>query len=372
MPLRQIPAISAGELSLNAPIPVTRGGFRLDAGRLREILPGARPEGGTDAAITGIASLREAGAGELSFLGNRKYRAQVAATEASVVLLPGDYEGHPKNNQLYLRVENPSLALGLICGEIEKALWPRPAPGAHFSAVIDSSAAVAPDASVGPFCVIEAGAEIGPGAVLDAQVFIGREARVGAGCRLMPRVVLSSYCELGERVRLHSGVIIGADGFGYEETPQGLKKIPQVGRVVIGDDVEIGANTTVDRARFSETRIGAGTKIDNLVQIAHNVCVGRCCIIISQTGISGSVTIGDGAVIGGQVGTVGHITIGAGCVIGSQAGVSCDLPPGSRVTGTPARPVMEMRRSDALKMRLPELFKKVAKLEETAENKTES
>jgi UDP-3-O-[3-hydroxymyristoyl] glucosamine N-acyltransferase len=287
----------------------------------------------------------------------------VAASAASIVLLPPGYSGEPRPDQLFLFVENPSVALARVCARVEQMLWPRPAPGLHPSAVIAPGARVAADATVGPLCVIEEGAVIGARARLQAQVFVGRDAVVGDDCWLQPGVVLAAGCILHERVRLHPGVVVGADGFGYEFVAGRHEKIPQVGAVEIGPDVEIGANTTLDRARFSRTVVGEGTKIDNLVQIAHNVVIGRHCLICAQAGISGSTTVGDYVVLGGQAGLAGHLSIGQGSKVDGQTGVRADLPPGSFVKGTPGLPFQLEQRINVLRPRLPGLFRRVDELE---------
>lgn len=319
--------------------------------------------GATTATINGIAALGAAGPGDLSFLGNPKYKAEVATSRASVVLVPLDYDGEPQANQLFLHVEKPSVGLALVCARIEQALWPRPEPGIHSSAFVAPGAQIASSATVGPLCVIEEGAVIGERAHLQAQVFLGREARVGEDCWLMPGVSVMTQCELQARVRLHSGVVIGSDGFGYEFIGGRHEKVPQVGNVVVEADVEIGANTTIDRARFSRTVIGTGTKIDNLVQVGHNVIVGKHCLLCAQVGISGSTTLEDYVVLGGQVGVGGHITIGKGVKVGGQAGISVDAPAGAYLNGTPAIPYLLERRIAVLRMRLPEVFRRVDALE---------
>jgi UDP-3-O-[3-hydroxymyristoyl] glucosamine N-acyltransferase len=324
-----------------------------------------RVEGEAALPVSGIASLKQAAPGDLAFLGNMKYKADVAGSRATVVLLPEDYEGQPTAGQAFIRLLKPSLALARVCREIERLLWPKPAPGVHASAVVAPGAVVDPAAHVGPQCLIEAGAHIGPGAVLQAQVYVGRDAKVGDDCWLMPHVAVMEYCTLGRRVRLHAGVVVGSDGFGYDTHHGAHEKIPQIGRVAIEDDVEIGANTTLDRARFSETRIGEGTKIDNLVQIGHNVIIGKHCLIVAQVGVSGSTTIEDYVVIGGQAGLTGHLHIGAQSMIGAQSGVIHDLPAKSYVRDSPSLPYMVAQKVHVLKSRLPELFKRLATLEET-------
>jgi len=320
--------------------------------------------GETNVTIRGIAALDTARPGEMSFLGNPKYKAQVAETRASVVLLPAEYAGEPAAGQQFLLVDHPSAALAHICTRIEQTLWPKPAPGIHPSAQIAAGAQIAASATVGPLCVVEAGAAVGERAHLQANVFIGRNAQIGADCWLMPGTIVATECVLGQRVRLQPGAVVGSDGFGYEFVQGRHAKIPQVGTVIVGDDVEIGANTTLDRARFSRTEVGVGTKIDNLVQVGHNVIIGKHCIICAQVGISGSTTLEDYVVLGGQAGLVGHITIGMGSQIGGQAGVPQSLPPKSIVTGNPPLPLKTELRLQLLRQRLPDLFARVTALEE--------
>ncbi len=331
-----------------------------------------RTAGATTETIRDIASLGSARPGDLSFLGNPKYKPEVPGTAASVVLLPADYDGEPKPGQLFLFVDNPSVALARICARIEQSLWPRPAPGVHPSAVVASSAQVAASAHVGPQCVVEDGAVVGEGAVLQAMDFVGRNARIGDHCRLMPRVTVGADCELGRRVRLHSGVVIGSDGFGYEFVRGRHEKVPQIGNVVVGDDVEIGANSAVDRARFGRTVIGEGTKIDNLVQVAHNVVIGKHCILCALVGVSGSVTLEDYVILAGQAGIGGHITLGKGAKVGGRAGVAASVAPGAYVNGNPAIPYMLERRIAVLQQRLPELFRRVDALEQGGEKASSS
>lgn len=319
--------------------------------------------GCTESRVTGIAALTEAEKGDLSFLGNAKYKAQVQASRASVLLLPVDYVGEPGAGQLYLYVANPSASLATFCSRIEQSLWPKPQPGVHPSAVVDPSATISPTATIGPLCVVEGHASIGAGTHLQAQVYLGRGVQVGADCWLQPGVSISAECEIHDRVRLQSGVVIGSDGFGYEFVQGRHVKVPQVGRVVVESDVEIGANTTVDRARFSRTVIGEGTKIDNLVQVAHNVIIGKHCILCAQVGISGSTTLEDYVILGGQVGLGGHIRIGRGAKVDGKSSSTIDLEPGAFVKGSPALPYQLEQRINVLRKRLPELFKRVDALE---------
>ncbi len=329
------------------------------AAEIAAIVSPKSARGTTGATIRGLAALTDAASGDLSFLGNAKYKAEVTASRASIVLLPIDFAGEPQPDQQFLLVDNPSVALAKICSRIEQSLWPKPAPGIHRSAVVEPGAKVAASASVGPQCVVETGAVVGERAYLQAQVFVGHNAVIGDESWLMPGVVVGAECTVGKRVRLQSGVVIGSDGFGYEFVNGRHEKVPQVGYVAVGDDVEIGANTTIDRARFSRTAIGEGTKIDNLVQIAHNVVIGRHCIICAQAGISGSANIEDYVVLGGQVGVAGHLTIHQGTKVGAQSGINGDTEPGSFLNGTPAVPYSLERRLVVLYRRLPELFKRV-------------
>jgi UDP-3-O-[3-hydroxymyristoyl] glucosamine N-acyltransferase len=325
-----------------------------------------RTAGSTTEVIRGIASLGSAREGDISFLGNPKYKAAVASTRASIVLLPPDYAGEPGRNQMHMIVENPSVALARLCSRVEQALWPRPAPGIHPSAAVARDASVAASATVGPLCVVESGATIGEGAHLQAQVFVGRGSAVGRDCWLMPGSVVCAECSLGDRVRLHPGVVVGSDGFGYEFVKGRHEKVPQVGTVEIGNDVEVGSNSTIDRSRFEKTVVGEGTKIDNLVQVGHNVVIGRHCLICAQVGIAGSVTLQDYVVVGGQVGIVGHLTVGAGAMIAAQSGVKDDVPPKASVWGSPSLPLLLEQKITILRNRLPELFKRVDALEKAS------
>ena len=326
----------------------------------------SRTEGATTESIRGIASLGSAQAGDISFLGNAKYKTTVASSRASVVLVPVDYDGSPGANQVHMFVENPSVALARLCSRIEQALWPKPAAGIHPSAVVAPDARVAASATVGPLCVVESGASVGGRTHLQSGVFVGRGAVVGDDGWLQPGSIVCAECTLGARVRLHPGVVIGADGFGYELVKGRLEKVPQVGTVVIGDDVEIGANSTVDRSRFETTAVGEGTKIDNLVQVGHNVVIGRHCLICAQVGIAGSVTLGDYVVVGGQCGLAGHLTVGSGVMIAAKSGVKDDIPAKTSVWGSPSLPLLLEQKIVILRNRLPELFKRVDALEKKA------
>jgi len=319
--------------------------------------------GSTSERVRGIAAINAAETGDLTFLGSPKYKSQVGGSRASVVLLPEDFEGDPAPGQLFLLVKNPSAALATLCARIEHSLWPKPEAGIHPSAVVAPTARVAASATVGPLCVIESGVIVGERVHLQAHVFLGRGVRVGDDCWFQAGVRITADCEIHERVRLQPGVVIGSDGFGYEFTGGRHEKVPQVGCVIIEADVEIGANSTVDRARFSRTVIGLGTKIDNLVQVGHNVIIGKHCILCAQVGIAGSTSLGDYVILGGQVGVSGHLTVGRGVKAGGRAGIVTDLEAGMFVLGMPALPHILEQRINVLRKRLPDLFKRVDALE---------
>jgi UDP-3-O-[3-hydroxymyristoyl] glucosamine N-acyltransferase len=333
------------------------------ATEITEIVQPVRSLGSTSETIRNIAPLDGAVPGDLTFLANAKYRDEVARSRASVVLLPSDHPGEPPAGQLWLFLENPSVGLTRLCQRIECLLWPRPAPGIHPSAVVAADAIIGPGVHVGPLCVVESGAKIGEGSVLHAAVLVGRGAVIGRDCWLGGHSVVAQECVLGARVQLQPGAIIGADGYGYDTVAGRHEKIPQIGIVTLGDDVEIGANSTIDRARFSRTSIGEGTKIDNLVHVAHNCTIGRHCLIVAQVAIAGSTTLGDYVVMGGQVAVAGHLKIGSFSKIGGQSGVLRDLAPKSFVNGTYALPYLLEQKFQVLRPRIPELFRRVDRLE---------
>jgi len=337
------------------------------AAEVEALVKPRRVAGSTACAIHGIAALESAKEGDLAFLSNPKYKAAVKDCAASLILLPLDFDGEPPRGQRWLFVDDPSVALTGLCRHVEMLLWPKPVAGIHPSAVVDPMAKVSPSVHIGPLCVIEAGAEIGENTVIEASAFVGRGAQIGPDCWLMPRTVVGALCVLGRRVKLQPGVIIGGDGFGYNTVEGRHEKIPQLGNVVLEDDVEIGAGCTIDRARFSRTLIGEGTKLDNLVHIGHNVVIGKHCLIVAQVGISGSAVVGDNVIIGGQAGLNGHIKVGDGAKIGGQTGVTRDVAAGVTVWGTPAFPMIAAMKVGLLQERIPELFRRVGKLESLLE-----
>jgi UDP-3-O-[3-hydroxymyristoyl] glucosamine N-acyltransferase len=317
-------------------------------------------EGDSAVVITGVAGLREAQSGQISFLEHSRYLGLLSSTAASVVLVGREIEV-PKGKTV-IRVSHPSSAFGKIVALIS----PKPIryePGVHAKAHVHSSASIDPSASIQPFAVIEAGVRIGARTVVGSGCHIGLESVVGADCLLYSNVAIRERCVIGNRVILHPGVVIGSDGFGYEFLEGQYKKIPQVGIVQLDDDVEMGSNSCVDRGRFGKTWIQKGVKIDNLVQIGHNVIVGEHTAMAAQAGISGSTVIGHHVRIGGQVGTVGHITVGDEAILGAQSGVNHDVPKGKFVFGYPAQEHKEAMKTHANIRRLPYLNERIRKLE---------
>ena len=326
------------------------------AGRLQ-----GRVEGNPEAIITGLAGIREAGEGDLSFVANSRYMAFAATTKATAVIVAEDW-GRPCSATL-IRVKNPDKAFA------ETAAWFTPPAvvfksGIHPAAIVADCAKIGHNVFIGPYCVIEPDVVIGDGCVIYAGCYIGHGSTIGEDCKFYPQITIREYARIGKRVIIHSGTVIGSDGFGYVQEGASRKKIPQIGIVVIGDDVEIGANVTIDRARFGQTRIGNGVKMDNLIQIAHNVTIGDNCVIIAQVGISGSTSIGARTILAGQVGVVGHLEIGSDVIIGAQSGVSKDIPSGVFVTGSPAIPHERFLKNHAHLMRMPDLKEKVTLMEE--------
>jgi UDP-3-O-[3-hydroxymyristoyl] glucosamine N-acyltransferase len=309
--------------------------------------------------ITGAASLAEATAGEVSFFANRKYVGLLRKTRASAVFVPTDFAEPVTAAQI--RVSNPTKAFE----EIVLKLAPKPitfSPGIHPSAIVDPSVHLGERVSIQPYVVIEAGAKIGDDTIIGAGTYIGHETVIGSACQIYPRVTIRERSRIGSRVIIHSGTVIGADGFGFEMVDGRQEKIQQLGIVQIDDDVEIGANTTVDRARFGRTWIQQGVKIDNLVQIAHNVVIGKSSVIVAQTGISGSTRVGERVTMAGQVGIVGHVEIADGSVIAAQSGVSKSVP-GGVWFGYPAGPIEEIKQQIAWIRSLGKLFARVKEIE---------
>jgi len=319
-----------------------------------------RLEGNGDALISGMAGLEDARAGDITFLSNPRYASFVAGTKATAVIVNDAWNGTAPC--AVIRVKNADAAFAVVAS----ILCPPsvvPSSGIHGTAVIAPDVALGKDVSIGPYCVIEKGVRIGDRTVLFAGCYLGVGTTVGVGCRFYPHVTTREYTKIGNRVIIHNGAVIGSDGFGYSKDGNVWEKIPQVGIVEIGDDVEIGANVTIDRARFGKTLICQGVKIDNLVQIAHNVKVGENTAMAAQVGISGSTVIGANVQLGGQSGFSGHLTVGDNSVVGGQAGVIKDVPPATFVSGYPAMEHVKAMKLQAHVARLPELKQKIAGME---------
>jgi UDP-3-O-[3-hydroxymyristoyl] glucosamine N-acyltransferase len=310
--------------------------------------------------IRGVAGIREAMPGDLTFLANSRYDAHLNETAASAVICSREKReaGLP-----LLVVENPYLAFQRAV-RIFRPDHYRPTPGIHPTAVLAADVVLGQDVAIGAHCVVESGARIGDRVVLMSGCYLGHGVAVGDESYLYPRVVVREECVIGARCILHPGAVVGSDGFGFALDGGRYHKVPQVGNVVVGDDVEIGANTTIDRATTHSTRIGEGSKIDNLVQIGHNVVVGRHCIVVAQVGVSGSTELEDYVTLGGQAGLVGHIKIGKGAMVGAQSGVTKSVPTETVVTGYPATQHTLWKRLQALIHRLPDLFQRTRDLED--------
>jgi UDP-3-O-[3-hydroxymyristoyl] glucosamine N-acyltransferase len=318
-----------------------------------------RLEGDPDIDIRGVAAIDDAGPGELTFLTNPKYAGSLRTTRASAVILGETADAAPC---AMLRAALPYLAFARAV-ELFADEW-RPPSGIHSTAVVGRDVKLGIDVSIGPFAMIGDGTRIGPRSIVHAHVFIGREVEIGEDCVVHPRVSIRERIRVGHRVILQDGAVIGSTGFGFARRADGTHhKIPQVGGIVIEDDVEIGANAAVDRPAVGETRIGAGTKIDNLVQIAHGVTIGRNVLLAAQVGVAGSVTIGDDVTLAGQVGVAGHITLGKGVVATAQTGIPNSVEAGAFISGYPAISNRDWLRASAIFRKLPELKKRVADLE---------
>jgi len=330
----------------------------MKASALAEAL-GARLDGNPDLDIRGVAPLERACGSDVSFLANPKYR-EAAGSSAAGAILVGTGDRLP--GKTLLICDDPYVAFARAL-----ALFHPPRtfdPGVHPTAVVGAGCDIARDAHVGPLAVIGEGTRLGPRTVVEAGCVVGRGCVLGEDCHLYPRVVLYDGTELGDRVVLHAGVVVGSDGFGYAHEKGRHVKVPQVGNAVVESDVEIGANTAIDRGTLAETRIGAGTKIDNLVQIGHNVVTGPGCILVAQAGISGSTRLGRGVIFAGQSGAVGHIRIGNGVKVGAKSAVTKDLPDGAFVTGHPAQDHRAWLKERALCGRLEEMARRIKTLEE--------
>ena len=339
---------------------------------LREVLAisgGKLLSGTPEVNITGVAALADAGPGEISFFANPKYLGALRRSRAAAVLVPAGFERFaeaeaeaPAVAAALIAVANPSLAFAQLVERFAPLQETR-APGISPTAIVGRDVRMGRDVCVQPYAVIEDRVQLGDGVSIGAHVYIGADSRIGAGSLLYPHVTIRERSRVGARVIIHSGAVIGSDGFGFEMQGGKHVKIPQTGIVEIEDDVEIGANSTIDRARFGRTIIGTGTKIDNLVMIAHNVVVGPHCVLVAQTGISGSTRLGSYVTLAGQAGVVGHVEIGDQAVIAAKTGVSKDVPAKAVMFGIPAEPLAKAKENIANVRRLPKLVERVRKLE---------
>lgn len=320
---------------------------------------GGEVVGDASTVITGLNGIREARTGEITFVANSKYAALARKTQASAIIIPSDLDFTGNN---IIRSDDPFAAFSKVAELfVDQDVYEF--KGVHPSAVIGDGVEVGENVTIGPNVVIEPRVRIGANSSVMAGCYIGYKVKMGEGVTLHPNVTILDRADIGHRVKIFSGTVIGADGFGFERSDGKHQKIPQMGIVVIEDDVEIGANVTIDRATFSQTIIGRGTKIDNLVQIGHNVITGEHCIIISQVGVGGSTIIGKNAILAGQAGVAGHLTIGEGAIVAAQSGVTGTIEDNSFVSGYPAKPHGHARRVNACLQNLPEYVKKISALE---------
>ncbi len=312
--------------------------------------------------VTGIAGIQEALPGDITFLANPKYLTFIDRTKASAVITSRDIKSA---RCAIIRVENPSLAFTKVVS------WVTPQEshpeGLHSTVIRGKKVILGKDVALAAYVVIEDSVSIGDKTVVYPGCYIGANVKIGRNSIIYPNVSIREESIIGSNVIIHSGTVIGSDGFGFVTVDGIHHKIPQLGKVVIEDDVEIGSNVSIDRARFDKTVIGKGTKIDNLVHIAHNVIIGKNCLIVAQVGISGSTTLGNNVVLAGQVGVVGHVNIGDNSIVMAQSGVSKSLPADSIVWGYPAKPADTAKRTNACVQNLPRLYDTVSELKKKIE-----
>jgi len=324
---------------------------------------GAEVIGDENIVITGISGIKEASPGDITFLANPKYFPLLEKTTASAVIVPQDIISSSKT---ILRTENPSLAFTQVISWLFPSQIKHP-QGIHPTAILGKEVRLGKNVSIGAYTVISDNVLIDDGTIIYPNCYIGYETKIGKNTLIYSGVSIRERVTVGQRVIIHSGTVIGSDGFGFVTLDNKHHKIPQVGTVEIGDDVEIGANVTIDRARFDKTIIGSGTKIDNLVHIAHNVVIGENSLIVAQVGISGSTTLGKNVILAGQVGLVGHINLGDNVIVMAQSGVSKSIPPNTTVWGYPAKPADIAKRINACVQNLPRLYKTVDMLKKKIE-----
>jgi UDP-3-O-[3-hydroxymyristoyl] glucosamine N-acyltransferase len=327
-------------------------------GAIAQLVDG-RLEGDPEIEIEDVAALEDARPGTITFLADAKRASELRSTGASAAIVGEDAAA---GDLPVVCVAHPYLAFV----DVIEAFHPgaAPAPGRHASALVDASARVPDDAHVGPNVVVGRGVVLGPRAVLHAGVCLYEDVVAGADFVAHAGTVVREGSRIGDRVTLHAGVVIGSDGFGYVPTPNGPRKIPQVGRVVLEDDVEVGANSTIDRAGLGETHVERGTKIDNLVMVAHGVQVGRACLLAAQVGLAGGTRLGAGVMLGGQVGSAGHLTVGDGAMVAAKSGLTKDLPGGEAYGGIPAQPLAGWRRAVSGSRRVTEILRRLRRVED--------
>lgn len=323
-------------------------------------------KGKGDITISGVNSLIDALDGHISFLGNKKYKSQVEQSNASAFIVGKDFDSPLRDGKAYIFCERPEVAFShaimIFAPEAVKFK-----PGIHPAAVVHDTALIADTAFIGPCAVIEANAVVGKNSVVNAGCYIGENSKIGDDCLIYANVSIRERCVIGNRVIIHSGTTIGSDGYGFVPGPQGIIKLPQVGTVQIDDDVEIGANCAIDRARFGKTWLKRGVKLDNLVHVAHNVTIGEFSLLIGQCGIAGSTEIGRGVIIAAQAGINGHIKIGDGSKVAGTSGVLKSLPPCSEVVGTPAETPREFMERLSGPKKIKRLTSKINELEQAIE-----
>jgi len=343
-------------------------------GQIAAMLNCPPPAGKTQLEISGVSGLETAGAGEISFLTSDKFQKQFQATNAAAVLVDRKVHLRPGDGSraVTLNVDDAELALAQVL-ELFAPPVPRPPVGIDPAAQVDPSAQIGPEVAIGPFTVVGARCRIGFGSILHGGVHIHDDVSIGENCELFPSVTVRERISIGHRVVINANTVLGTDGFGYRWNGKRHVKIPQIGTVVIEDDVEIGSCVCIDRAKFGVTLIGHGTKIDNLVQIAHNVQIGPHCVVIAQVGIAGSARLGTGVVLGGQTAVRDHTKIGDGAMSAACSGIMEDVEAGTIVSGLPAFPHRQSLREQAALRRLPDLVVQVRKLQEQIEQlKSES
>jgi UDP-3-O-[3-hydroxymyristoyl] glucosamine N-acyltransferase len=321
---------------------------------------GGKLVGDGSATVDAIAPLDRAGVRDLSFFAKERYASQFAESRVGVVLVAPELAAVVGPAKTRIIVEKPHEALLRVLPRLYRE--PISTPGIHPTAKIGRGARLGVGVSIGAGAILGDACSIGDGTAIGANVVVGDGVEIGSKCKLFPNVVVYPGSRLGDRVAVHGGAVIGSDGFGYVYRDGAHQKIPHVGRCLVENDVEIGANTTIDRGSISDTVIGAGTKIDNLVQIAHNVRIGRLCLIVAQAGVAGSTVLEDGVVIGGQVGLSGHITIGKGARVAAQGGVFGDIPAGETWSGYPARPHKDALRAQAALFKLSRIMRPLERL----------